>query len=321
MAVLAGVSPATVSRVVNDERYIRPETRYAVERAITELGFHRNELARGLRPGQTTETVALLIEDPANPFWSGVTRGAEETARRHQHMLVVGSTGQRFEQERDLLRDLVRRRVDGLLVTPTAHDHVDLHAELARWAPMVFIDRVPQGVPADSVVLDNYGGAREAVAHLTAQGRRRIGYIGGDPAVFTGADRLAGYRRAVEDAGLGYDPVLVSLDNHTVEAARAAATALLDGPAAADAIFADNNRICVGVLHAVAGRDEVGVAGFDDLELVDLLPRPVPLVTYDTVELGRRAAELLFGRIAGETGPTTQVLLPTRLVLRGGRGR
>ncbi|GAB3841306.1 hypothetical protein GCM10027610_050450 [Dactylosporangium cerinum] len=115
--------------------------------------------------------------------------------------------------------------------------------------------------------------------------------------------------------------MLVSLDNHTVEAARAAATALLDGPAAADAIFADNNRICVGVLHAVAGRDEIGVAGFDDLELVDLLPRPVPLVTYDTVELGRRAAQLLFGRIAGDTGPTTQVLLPTRLVLRGGRAQ
>jgi LacI family transcriptional regulator len=321
VALLAGVSPATVSRVVNDERYIRPETRFAVERAITELGFHRNEIARGLRPGQTTETIALVIEDPANPFWSGITRGAEETARGHQHMLVVGSTGQSFEQERDLLRDLVRRRVDGLLVTPTAHDHVELHAELARWAPMVFIDRVPHRVPADSVVLDNYGGARQAVGHLVVGGHRRIGYIGGDPAVPTGAERLAGYRRALQDAGLGYDPVLVSLDNHTVEAARGAATHLLDGPAAADAIFADNNRICVGVLHAVQGRDEVGIAGFDDLELVDLLPRPVALVTYDTVELGRSAARLLFSRIAGGTEPFTQVLLPTTLVVRGGRGR
>lgn len=321
VALLAGVSPATVSRVVNDERYIRPETRYAVERAIAELGFHRNEIARGLRPGQTTETIALVIEDPSNPFWSGVTRGAEETARRHQHMLVVGSTGQSFEQERDLLRDLVRRRVDGLIVTPTAHDHVELHAELARWAPMVFIDRVPRMVPADSVVLDNYGGARQAVGHLVVRGHRRIGYIGGDPAVPTGAERLAGYRRALEDAGLGYDPVLVSLDNHTVEAARAAATGLLDGPAGADAIFADNNRICVGVLHAVEDRDEVGIAGFDDLELADLLPRQVALVTYDTVELGRCAARLLFARIAGGTEPSTQVLLPTALVLRGGRRR
>ncbi len=321
VALLAGVSPATVSRVVNDERYIRPETRYAVERAITELGFHRNEIARGLRPGQTTETIALVIEDPSNPFWSGVTRGAEETARQHQHMLVVGSTGQRFEQERQLLRDLVRRRVDGLLVTPTAHDHVELHAELAGWAPMVFIDRVPRQVPADSVVLDNYGGARQAVGHLVVRGHRRIGYIGGDPAVPTGAERLAGYRRALEDAGLGYDPVLVSLDNHGVEAARVAATELLDGPAGADAIFADNNRICVGVLHAAAGRGEVGIAGFDDLELADLLPRQVALVTYDTVELGRSAARLLFARIAGSTEPSTQVLLPTTLVLRGGRGQ
>src|SRR4051812_46594057 len=93
VARLAGVSPATVSRVVNNERYIRPETRSSVERAIAELGFHRNEIARTLRPGQTTETLALVIEDPANPFWSSITRGAEEAAWQHQHMLVVGSTG------------------------------------------------------------------------------------------------------------------------------------------------------------------------------------------------------------------------------------
>ncbi|MET8122598.1 hypothetical protein [Micromonospora sp. NPDC005189] len=89
------------------------------------------------RPDQATGTIALVIEDRANPFWSDITRGVEEIARRHQHMLVVGSTGLSFEQERDLLRDLVRRRVDGLLVTPTAHDHVELHRELAHRAPMV----------------------------------------------------------------------------------------------------------------------------------------------------------------------------------------
>ncbi|GAA2349002.1 LacI family DNA-binding transcriptional regulator [Dactylosporangium salmoneum] len=317
VARLAGVSPATVSRVVNDEPYIRPETRRAVERAIDELGFHRNDIARTLRPGQTAETIALVIEDPANPFWSRVTRGAEETARRHQHMMVVGSTGQSFERERDLLRDLVRRRVDGLLVTPTAHDHVALHAELARWAPVVFIDRLPGGVPADSVVLDNFGGARQAVGHLLDRGHRRIAYIGGDPAVGTGAERLAGYRRALGDAGVAFEPGLVHLERHTVEAARETAVAALAGPGAATAIFADNNRICVGVLHAVHGRAGVDVAGFDDVELADLLPQPVALVTYDAVEMGRRAARLLFERIGGGTGPLTRVLLPTTLVVRG----
>jgi len=322
VARLAGVSPATVSRVVNNERYIRAETRASVERAIAELGFHRNEIARTLRPGQTAETVALVIEDPANPFWSAITRGVEETARRHQHMLVVGSTGLSFEQERDLLRDLVRRRVDGLLVVPTAHGHRELHAELARWVPMVFIDRVPKGVPADSVVLDNRGGAREAVEYLLARGHRRIAYVGGDPAVGTGANRLAGYRQALRQAGLPYDAALVSLGNHTVEAAWTSASELLSGPAAADALFADNNRMCVGVLHAVDRHGgEIAVAGFDDVELADLLPVPVALVTYDAVELGRHAAELLFERIGGGSGPFKRAVHPTSMVLRGGDRR
>lgn len=315
VAKAAGVSPATVSRVVNDERRIRPETRAAVERAIAELGFHRNEIARTLRPGQTTNTIALVIEDPGNPFWSGIVGGAEETARRHGHMLVVGSTGHDYDQERDLLRDLVRRRVDGLLIVPTAHDHVDLHRELARRAAMVFIDRVPPGVPADSVVLDSFGGARRAVAHLIAAGYRRIAYLGGDPAVPTGAARQAGYRQALADAGLPCDPSLISLGNHTVGDAVRSAAALL---ATADAVFADNNRLCVGVLHAADARGgDIGVAGFDDVELVDLLPRPVALITYDAAELGRQAATLLFERINGSTAALRQLVLPTTLVHRG----
>jgi LacI family transcriptional regulator len=319
VARLAGVSPATVSRVVNNERYIRPETRESVERAIAELGFHRNEIARMLRPGQAGSTIALVIEDPANPFWSAITRGAEETARRFRHMLVVGSTGQSFDQERDLLRDLVRRRVDGLLVVPTAHDHFELHTELAKRAPMVFIDRVPPGVAADSVVLDNVGGARRATQHLLGEGHRRIGYIGGDPAVGTGAARLSGYRQALRGAGLDYDQRLVGLGTHTVEAALAMATGLLTGPEPATAIFADNNRICVGVLHAADRHNgPVGVAGFDDLELADLLTQPVALITYDAVELGRRAAERLFERIGGSTRAIEELVLPTSLVLRGG---
>jgi LacI family transcriptional regulator len=320
VARLAGVSAATVSRVVNNERYIREETRTAVTKAIEELGFARNEAARALRPGQTTDTVALIIEDVANPFWSAITRGAEEVARRHNHMLVVGSTGHSFDREQELLRDLVlRRRVDGLLVVPTAHAHRSLHEELARYAPMVFVDRAPGRVAADSVVLDNEGGAQAAVKHLVEQGFRRIGYIGGDRSVSTGGRRLTGYRQALKSAGLAYDPELVRLSVHTVEAARHAATDLLTLPAApVDAIFADNNRMCVGALQAVhRGRRRVGVAGFDDVELAELLPQPVALVTYDAAALGAEAAELLFARIHGHAGRPRRVVHRTTLVLRG----
>jgi LacI family transcriptional regulator len=231
VARAAGVSPATVSRVVNNERYIREQTRAAVERAIADLGFQRNEAARALRPGQTTDTIALVIEDVANPFWSAITDGAEEVARRHQHMLVVGSTRHSFDRERELLRDLVlRRRVDGVLVVPTAQPQHELHAELSRWAPIVFIDRKPVGVAADAVLLDNQGGARGAVEHLIAQGHRRIAYIGGDPSVTTGAKRLTGYKQALRQGGLAADPALIRLGVHTVADAHRAAADLVGQP-------------------------------------------------------------------------------------------
>lgn len=318
VARLAGVSAATVSRVVNNERYIRPETRQRVERAIAELDFRRNEIARTLRPGQSTESIALAIEDAGNPFWAAITQGAEDVARQHQHMLVVGSTEQDFERERELLRDLVQRRVDGLLVAPTPHDHRELHAELVRKVPTVFIDRAPRGVQADCVVLDNRGGARRAVADLLARGLRQIAYVGGDPKVVTGSHRLAGYRQALKDAGVAYDPGLVSMGNRDVAEARRATERYL-AAGGIDAIFADNNRMCVGVLHAVhtAGYP-AAVAGFDDVELAELLPRPITLVAYDAVELGRQAARLLFDRINGGSGPFRRVVHPVSLVVRGG---
>lgn len=318
VARVAGVSPATVSRVVNNERYVRAETRAVVETAIAGLGFQRNEAARALRPGQTTETIALVIEDVANPFWSAVTHGAEEVARKYGHMVVVGSTRSSYERERDLLRDLVlRRRVDGVLVVPTAEGQAALHAELSRWVPIVFIDRTPAGVPADAVVLDNAGGARRAVEHLLAAGHRRIAYIGGNPSVTTGARRLAGYRQALKRAGVPFDRSLVRMNVSTVADARAAAADLLADRI--DAIFADNNRMCVGALHAVHdSRRPIGTAAFDDVEFADLLPRPVTLVTYDAVDLGAHAAEMLFARINGEAGPPRRSILRTTLVTRGG---
>jgi LacI family transcriptional regulator len=322
VARAAGVSPATVSRVVNNERYIREETRAAVERAIAELGFQRNEAARALRPGQTTDTIALIIEDVANPFWSAITDGAEQVAQRHQHMLVVGSTRHSYDRERELLRDLVlRRRVDGVLVVPTAQPQHDLHAELSRWAPIVFIDRKPVGVAADAVLLDNRGGTRGAVEHLIGQGHRRIAYIGGDPTVTTGAKRLAGYKQALKQAGLAADPALIRLGLHTVTDARAAAAALLGegGPGPVDAIFADNNRMAVGVLQALHEHGgPVDLAAFDDVELAALLSRPVALVTYDATKLGAQAAELLFARINGAAGPPKRSVHRTTLVTRGG---
>jgi len=319
VARIAGVSVTTVSRCVNNDRYVRDSTRQKVDAAVAELGFQRNDMARALRPGQATATIALVIEDVANPFYSGIARGVDEVAVRNSHLLVVGNTELSFDRERELLGELVRRRVDGLLVVPTAHDHKALHADLGRWAPMVFIDRAPTGVPADAVLLDNRGGTRQAIEHLVGAGHRRIAYVGGDPAVYTGAQRLAGYRQTLRKAGLPYHDELVSLGHHTDAAAREAVLTLLaGGRRAPTAVFADNNRMTIGALHAVAERDElVDVAGFDDLELADLLSMQVALVSYRPDDLGRTAATLLFDRIRGDTRPPRRIVIKTELVIRG----
>lgn len=318
VARVAGVSVTTVSRCINNDRYVRDTTRQRVEAAIAELGFLRNDIARTLRPGQATTTIALVIEDVANPFYSGIARGVDEVAQQNGHLLVVGNTELSFDRERELLGELVRRRVDGLLVVPTAHDHSQLHATLSQWAPIVYIDRAPSAVSADTVLLDNRGGARQAVEHLIANKHRRIAYVGGDPEVYTGAQRLAGYRHSLRRAGLSYNADLVSLGHHTVESARDAVTGLLRGRNRPTAIFADNNRMTTGALQAVAAAERrVAVAGFDDLELADLLTMQVALVSYQPDELGRTAATLLFERIRGQDHPPRKVVLKTHLKLRG----
>jgi LacI family transcriptional regulator len=316
VARAAGVSVATVSRVVNDGRYVGEATRRKVNQAIDELGFQPNRIAQNLRPGQVTSTIALIIEDIANPFSSAIAQGVEEVARSQDHLLLISATHRDVGQQRDLMRELVRRRVDGMLVMAADGDYTGFLPEIERWGPIVFIDRRPRGVKGDVVLLDNYGGARQAVQHLLDRGHRRISYVGGASSVSTGGRRLGGYRQALRDAGCPADPALLSLDNHDAAAAAAATARLCTGEQPPTAIFADNNRMSVGVLQALHRLGaSLEVAGFDDLELANLLAVPTALVSYDATEVGRRAAQLLFSRIGGDDGPLRRIVLPTSLIV------
>jgi LacI family transcriptional regulator len=316
VARAAGVSVATVSRVVNDNRYVGEATRRKVRQAIDELGFQPNRIAQTLRPGQATATIALIIEDIANPFSSAIAQGVEEVARRQDHLLLISTTDRSVDQQRDLMREVVRRRVDGMLVMAADGDHTWLRQEIGRWGPIVFIDRLPRGVKGDVVLLDNYGGARQAVQYLLGRGHHRISYVGGASRVTTGRRRLAGYRQALTDADCPVDPGLLSLGNHDAAAAAAATERLYAARQPPTAIFADNNRMSVGVLQALHRlRVPLEMAGFDDLELAELLAVPTALVSYDAVELGRCAAQMLFARVGGDDGPLRRIVLPTSLIV------
>jgi LacI family transcriptional regulator len=318
VAGAAGVSLKTVSRVVNQEPGVRPETAALVFDAIARLGFRRNDMARALRRGQRSRTLGLIIEDVSNPFYSAITRGVEQVASGRGWLVIAGSSDEDPVRERELAHLLCERRVDGLLIVPAGDDHQYLEPELRLGTRAVFIDRPPGRIEADVVLLDNVGGARRAVEHLLEHGHRRVAMVGDAATIFTAIQRRQGYCEALAAAGLRVDPVLVRLGVHDVEAAERATRELLALPDPPTALFAGNNRITIGALR-VLGRNgrRLAVVGFDDLELAEVLLVPATVVAYDPAELGKRAAELLVERLGGDDGPPRRIVLPTTLVSRG----
>ncbi|MFI1972364.1 LacI family transcriptional regulator [Streptomyces cinnamoneus] len=317
VASRAGVGLKTVSRVVNGEPGVTPDTERRVQDAITALGFRRNDSARILRKGRTA-SIGLILEDLADPFYAPLNRAVEEVARDHGALLINGSSAEDADREQELALAFCARRVDGLIVIPAGHDHRYLEPEIAAGVATVFVDRPAGLIDADAVLTDNFGGAREGVAHLVAHGHRRIGFIGDQPHIHTAAERLRGYRAAMETAGLPVDGSWVSPGSTAPGRVRAEAERMLTGPDPVTALFTGNNRVTVTAVRVIAelGRP-VALVGFDDFELADLLSPAVTVVAQDPARLGRTAARLLFRRLEGVEGAPRRVELPTRLVPRG----
>ena len=319
VALAAGVSAKTVSRVLNDEPYVRPATAAQVTAAAARLGFQRHEAAASLRRlDGSTHVIGLVIEDVSNPFYSIVVRAVEEVARTRGYLLLVASSDEDAHKEREVLRAFCSRRVDALIVVPAGNDHEFLSSELDAGTAVVFVDRPGTVGNADSVVTANAAGARQGVAHLASQGHRRIAYIGDAPGIYTADERQRGYREALASMGIAPDEALVRVGAHDVETAERETATLLALPSPPTAVFAGNNRLTVGVVRALRGHAEpVAVVGFDDFELADTLDPPVTVVAQDASLLGRTAAELVFSRLDGETGPARHVTLDATLIVRG----
>ena len=314
----AGVSSKTVSRVLNGEYGVSDATTVRVLDVITTLGFRRNDMARLLRVGQSTRTLGFVIEDVGNPFFSGIARAVERHARERGFLVITGSSDEDPAVERDLLRSLVERRVDGLLVVPAGDDHRFLSPEIAAGTPVVFMDRPPGRIQADVVLLDNVAGARQAVEHLVAHGHRRIAMLADNPGIFTVPERLEGYRRSLRAAGLPEDDRFVRLGIHDVRQAEAAALELLAAAEPPTAFFAGNNRAAVGVLRAIHRHPTpVALVGFDDIELAEVFSTPLTVVSHSPTRMGEEACRLLWRRLDGDDGPPERIVLPTELVPRG----
>jgi len=317
VAARAGVGLKTVSRVVNGEPGVTPDTERRVQESITALGFRRNDSARILRKGRTA-SIGLVLEDLADPFYGPLNRAVEEVARGHGALLINGSSAEDPSREQELVLALCARRVDGLVIIPAADDHRYLEPEISAGIATVFVDRPPGRIDADVVVSDNFGGARDAVAHLIAHGHRRIGFIGDQPRIHTARERLRGYRTAMAAAGLPVDESWVSLGSTAPDRVRAAATGILDAPEPVTALFAGNNRVTVTAVRVLRERPRpVALVGFDDFELADLVRPAITVVAQDPAGMGRTAAGLLFRRLEGIDDPPQRREIPTRLIARG----
>jgi LacI family transcriptional regulator len=308
-----------VSRVVNNEPAVAQPLVDRVLAAIAELGFRRNDIARNLRSGQVNATVGLLIEEIANPFYATITSVATDVAADHETLLMTASSEEDEERERALLLDLCQRRVDGLLVVPAGRDHSYLRREVEMGMPVVFLDRPPGELQADTVLLDNRGGAQAGMVRLLDGGHTRVGILIDSLAVYTMQERVSGARSALRSAGVGDDEALIRDHVKTPDDAARAVAEMLDSPDPPTAFFCTNNRITVGALQELwrRGDDRVELVGFDDFELSHLMPRPFTVIAYDTVALARTATELLFRRINGDRSWPATLILPTRLVDSG----
>ena len=319
VAGTAGVSVKTVSRVVNGESGVRATTAARVDAAIGRLGFTRNDLASSLRRGRAG-ALGLVIEDVANPFYSAIARAVEDAAHARGHFLITGSCEEDPARERQLALRLLRRLVDALLIVPAGAEHRYLLPELAADVPIVFLDRPPGDVEADTVLLDNLGGTRTGVEHLLRQRHERIAFVGDSPDLYTAAERLAGYRAALVHAGIDVDDELVRTGSHDAARAERAVRALLELPRGRrpTALFTSNNRNTVGALRALRDAPRpVAIVGFDDFELADMLPTPVTVVRHAPEEMGRIAAELAYARLDDGARPPQRRTIDLELVIRG----
>jgi LacI family transcriptional regulator len=314
----AGVSLKTVSRVVNGEASVARELVERVLSAVAELGFRRNDIARTLRSGEVSRTIGLLIEEIANPFYAAIAGVAADIAATYRTLLITVSSEEDPEREKALLLNLCQRRVDGLLVVPAGTDHSYLRPEVQMGIPVVFLDRPPGQLLADTVLVDNKGGSGTAMQRLLDAGHRRVGILLDSLSTYTMSQRLAGAQSALAVAGVRFDESLVREGVKTPGNAARAVEDMLAYTDPPTAFFCLNNRITVGALHELWRRgSEAGLVGFDDFELSHLMPRPFSVITYDPGELARVATQQLFRRIGGDDSWPSTTVLPTHLVERG----
>jgi LacI family transcriptional regulator len=320
VAALAGVGTKTVSRVINDEANVSPQTRARVERAVSALNFKPNQGAGSLRRGdRKTLTLGLLLDAVDNPFSALINRAVEAVAYRRDTAVLAASSDNDPDRERIMVDAFTRRRVDGLILNTITEDQGYLQVEREQGTPLVFVNRPPIGLLADAVVTNNYEAAKEATQHLIRQGHRRIAHLGDERAASTARGRLQGFTDAMAAAGLAASARQV----HALRSQQEAYAAVhgfmqLEDPPTA--LFSSHYLVTLGAvraLHDLQLAERIALIGFDDVVFADLIRPAISVMAHDPTQLGTLAAERIFARLDGDTSAVQTVVVAAKLIARG----
>jgi LacI family transcriptional regulator len=326
VAKRAGVSTMTVSRVINNSGYISQDARERVERAISELDYMPNALARSLRFKQT-KTIALSLADITNPFFTTLARGVADMAEEHGFSVLFCNTDESEAKELDYLTIFLQKQVDGVLLVPASETGEAVAMLTARGVPVVTIDRRVQGEAVDLVRCNSEQGGYDLTRHLIGLGHTRIAAISGPRNVSTAQDRVAGYLRALGEADIAPDERLIQYGEYTEAGGYRMASEMIRLEPRPTALFTANNFLAFGAYRAIreAGLrvpDQISMVTFDDLPPLLILEPFLTVVSQPAYEIGQQAMAMLLRRLAGE-GPTRaqELVLPTTLIVNRSSGR
>ncbi|HSW08329.1 LacI family DNA-binding transcriptional regulator [Aquabacterium sp.] len=327
VALHAQVSVATVSHVVNDTRFVSEATRLRVQQAIAELRYVPSALARSLKSNRT-HTVGMMIPNNSNPYFAEIIRGIEDTCYGAGFNVILCNSDDDPLKQSTYVRLLSEKQVDGLIVLSSGSDVELLDTLRAATMPQVVVDREIDDLAADLVEVNHEAGGFLATQHLLQLGHRRIACIAGPQALSSARQRVQGYQRALQEAGLAADDQLLRCADFTSAGGHAAMTALLDAASPADrpsAVFASNDLMAIGAICAAAAKGlsipgDLSVIGFDDIALAAFSNPPLSSIVQPKHQTGELAAKLLLQRITQPDRELQRAILQPALVIRQSTG-
>jgi len=320
VAKQVGVSTATVSHVINKTRFVSEEIKERVLQAIRDLNYQPNAIARSLVK-RKTHTIGIIISDILNPFYTAIVRGIEDVTHKSGYNVMLCNTDEDSEKEKLYIQILLEKRIDGLVISTAFQNGVHPLLPQLKMIPLVSIVRKIKGWASDAVLGDNTGGAYQAIDHLIKLGHRGIGIISGPPGLSSGAERLEGYKKALDNHRIPMDERLIKFGDFKRESGYSLTKETFQKGPVPTALFVANNQMASGALQAlnelkIRIPEDISFVSFDDMEWYSLLHPPLTTVEHSPYLMGKTAGEMLLQRVGHKRKNPKKVLIPSHLVIR-----